>query len=123
MDLYNNDEMSEIITRAMDAKGISIRGLAERIDIAYEASRRIVRGSPPSKPVLRLLCKELDLDFATMQEMSMKTQLRRKYGDVPLKLAGRNPELEPIEKAWAFLTADQKKDATAMIQAWANRAK
>jgi hypothetical protein len=48
----------------MTAKGVSIRSLAIMLGVTYEQARRIVRGEAvPSKPSLKLISLELELDF------------------------------------------------------------
>jgi len=64
----------------------------------------------------------LGLDFTEMDVLNAAASIRRKYGEAPLLLFKRNPELEPIEHAWKKLTAAQKKDAITMILTWAEQA-
>lgn len=116
---YLSSELSTILTQAMEKKNVSIKDLAEQCDIVYEHCRRIVRGMPPSRPVLRVICKVLDLNFKQLDELSTAASIKRKYGDVPEMMAGKNPELGPIEHAWDKLTDEQKQSATSMITGWA----
>lgn len=123
MEQYYNEEMGAIISEGMSQKGMTIGDLAEKLDIAYESCRRYVKGAPAAKPILRTMCKVLDLDFNALLKMTAETQIRRKHGEAYLQVVGKNPELEKIEQAWKYLTPEQKKDATNMIQSWAKRAK
>lgn len=114
--------LSDLISRAMEDQNLSIRGLAEKLSMTYEHARRIVRGEGiPSDVVLRAICNELGLNFKEAQQLSVASKIRVKYGDIPFKLAGKNPELDPIERVWSLLTESQKNDATNMIQGWARR--
>jgi hypothetical protein len=86
--------------------------------------RRITRGeSVPSTLILRAICKVLDIDFDAAHRFAVASKIREKYGDIPMEIAGKEPELEPIERAWPHLTDAQKQDATTMIQGWAKRNK
>lgn len=120
---YTSPHLEDAITKAMADKGISIKDMSEALDITYEHARRLSHGYPASRPILRSLCKLLDLDFDLMDKFSVEANIRRKFGPSFLKLAGKNPELEPIEVAWTYLTDSQKKDAITMIEGWAKRNK
>jgi transcriptional regulator with XRE-family HTH domain len=115
---------SDRISSAMNEVGMTIRGLAQVLGMTYEHARKLTKGEAlPSGIVLRAICAELNLDPHEMEMLSTASRIRKKYGKIPMELAGKNPELEPIELAWDHLTAEQKKDATSMIQGWAKRNK
>jgi ribosome-binding protein aMBF1 (putative translation factor) len=115
-------QLGEMVTEAMNAQGVSIRSLAESLDITYEHARRISRGEAvPSKFILKAVCSLLELDYKELERLATQDKIRKKYGEVSLVLAGKDPTLEPIERAWPKLTDDQKKDAITMITAWAKR--
>jgi len=38
-----------------------------------------------------------------------------------LELAGKNPEMEPLERVWKHLSDEHKADLIAQAQAWATR--
>lgn len=114
--------LSDLIAEAMTEKNLSIRGMAEKVDLTYEHMRRIAKGeSVPSTVILRAICKVLDIDFDTAQRFAVASKIREKYGNIPAEIAGKEPELEPIERAWQHLTDAQKQDAVTMIQGWAKR--
>lgn len=117
-------DLSEIIAKRMGELGITINELAQLVDISYEHARRIVNvGGVPARPVLRLISRELNLDFHELDKMAAAANITKKYGSIPLELSGKNPELEPIERAWQHLTDQQKQDAIAMVKGWAKRNK
>jgi transcriptional regulator with XRE-family HTH domain len=115
-------KLGEMVSEAMEQHGVSIRGMAEALDITYEHARRISKGeSVPSKFILKAVCQLLGLDYKTVEKIATEDKIRKKYGEVSLVLAGKDPTLEPVERAWSKLTEDQKKDAIAMINSWAKR--
>lgn len=117
-------ELSELIGNRMDELGMDIGGLKKVLDTSYEHARRIVRGEGvPSRPVLRLISQQLQLDFRKIDALATAAQIRKKYGEAVFDMMGRNPELEPIERAWPSLTEQQKHDAIAMITGWAKRSR
>lgn len=120
---HYSEELAEIITAAMGQKEMSIKDLSRELDVVYEHGRRIVKGFPPSKHILRVLCKVLDLDFNKVEAMVVRARIRRKFGDVSLTMDGKNPELEPIERAWDDLIEDQKQDVISLIKGMAKRNK
>ena len=116
--------IGEMVRAAMDEQGVSIKDLARKIDTTYEHTRRIVKGEGvPSKYVLKLICQELGIPYKEAERAATADRIKKRFGDIPLELSGKNPELEPIAHAWNHLSEDQKKDATSMIVTWAKRNK
>ncbi|HUJ21276.1 MAG TPA: hypothetical protein VLX58_07125, partial [Bryobacteraceae bacterium] len=90
----------------------------------YEHARRIVKGiGVPSKPILKALCAYLGLDYKEAERIATADRIQKKYGGIPLELAGKKAGLEPIERVWETLTPDQQRDAISMILGWAKRTK
>jgi hypothetical protein len=58
--------------------------------------------------------KELD-------RIATADRIRIKFGTIPLELAGKNPELEPLERVTNYLSQDHKADLIAQAQTWAKR--
>jgi transcriptional regulator with XRE-family HTH domain len=113
-------QLSEPINRVLQEKGLAIKDLAVMLDVTYEHARRLVRGEGiPSRPLIRRLAESLGLDFDDLNRLATADKIRLKFGPVPLELAGKNPELEPIERVWDHLTADQKRDAVTLVTSWA----
>jgi hypothetical protein len=44
-----------------------------------------------------------------------------KYGKIPIEISGKNPELEPTERAWENLSAAHKRDLISMAQTFAKQ--
>lgn len=116
--------LGDLLSSKMEEQGLSIKDLAEKIGMSYEHFRRIVKGQGiPSPLVLKALCELLGLNYMDAERMVTADRIRKKYGAIPLELSGKKPSLEPIERVWDLLTAEQQQDATTMIQAWAKRTK
>jgi len=106
----------------MKEKGLSVHDLADAMDVCYERARTAVTGdSPPSKSLLHNICRVLQLDLEAPDEMLITEQMRRKYGRVPSRLAGRNPELQPVEELWQFLTPEEKEHIIWLVHRYAER--
>src|SRR5687768_12486522 len=71
------------------------RKLSEKLDLNYEYLRKIMRGDAlPSKQVMRLIIHELKLDKEEIEILYVCDKIREDYGTLPLKIAGKNPELD-----------------------------
>jgi ribosome-binding protein aMBF1 (putative translation factor) len=114
--------VSEIVSEAMEKQKVEIRDLAEKLGVTYETVRGIVRGLVvPSKFVLKPIADALGLDDEELGKAAVADRIRKKYGTVPLVIAGKNPELEPIERVWQHLTNEHKQDLVGMAQMYAKR--
>jgi transcriptional regulator with XRE-family HTH domain len=112
--------VSEVMTAAMEDQGLSIRDLAEKVDVTYEHIRGIVRGHVvPHKFLLKAISDALGLDEHELQKTAVADSIEKKHGKIPLELSGKNPELEPIERAWAHLSPEHKDDLIMMAQTFA----
>ena len=88
----------------MERKGFSIRALSEKLKTTYEHVRSIVRGNVvPSRYILRELAEVLDINLKELERVTTADKIRVKFGKIPLELSGKNPELEPLERAWPYL--------------------
>lgn len=120
LDIAPSTMLSDLISGHMEEKNLSIRGLAEKIRVTYEHTRRIVRGeSVPSPLALMAICQELDINYKEAEKLSVAAKIQATYGNIPAEISGKNPELEPIERVWGRLTSQQKRDAINMILGWA----
>jgi transcriptional regulator with XRE-family HTH domain len=120
----NNTRVGEIISNAMEEQGVSIRDLSVKLETTYEHVRRIVRGEGvPSKFLLKLICDHLGLEYREVEREAMTDRVERKFGgSLPPDILGkRNPELDPIERAWTNLTEEQKHDLVSMAKSWSQR--
>jgi len=112
--------ISRIIEKAMAKKKLTIRKMAEELEVTYEHARCIARGlTIPSKRVLPKLSTLLGLDLRELGEAQVSAQIKKKYGDIPLEIAGKNPELEPIQQVWADLSTQHKCDLILMAKTFA----
>jgi transcriptional regulator with XRE-family HTH domain len=113
---------AERILEAMDAKGYSIKDMADKTESTYEHMRKIVRGGNfPSKYMIRVLAETLDIKQSELQRLVVADQIRHKYGKIPAEISGKNPDLEPVERIWPSLTKDQQKSFIAQMQAVAKQ--
>lgn len=113
---------SELINAGLAEKKMSIKDLAEAVDITYEHSRRLSRGeSLPSKFILREVCKVLGISLQEAERAATADRINKKFGGIPAEMSGKIPSLSAIERVWNSLTEEQQADATAMIQGWARR--
>lgn len=116
--------LAGIIQQAMDKKKLSIREVAEKLGTTYEHVRGVVRGlTVPSDLALKELCRALDIDFGAVAKLVVADRILAKYGTIPLELAGKNPELEPIERVWDRLSNEHKSTLVMMAQTFANKDK
>ena len=124
MALYFNikTRTAERLTKRMKELNLSIRELAEKVGATYEHVRSLVRGNAiPSKPMVQTLAKALRMDQVELERLATADRIRVKYGKIPLELAGKNPELEPLERVWPHLSKEHKADLIAQAEAWARR--
>jgi transcriptional regulator with XRE-family HTH domain len=106
----------------MGEMGVSISELAERTEVVYETVRRIVSGQqPPSKRLLVDICNVLKLDFDRCNEMLVAEKIKAKFGAVPLRMAKKNPQLQPIEDSWGFLTEQEKAHILTLVDLYARQ--
>jgi transcriptional regulator with XRE-family HTH domain len=115
-------ELALALSSRMLANGLSIRDLATKVEVSYEAIRRIIGGSQlPSKRLLKDLCDILQMDFESTDQMRQVEDIRRRHGSLPAKMTGKNPELQPIEDMWAFLSEAEKEQIVALVRYYAHR--
>ena len=96
------------------------RKLSEKLDLNYEYLRKIMRGDAlPSKQVMLLLIHELKLDKEEIEILYVCDKIREDYGTLPLKIAGKNPELDPLERVWMYLSKEHKTKLINLAQEYA----
>jgi transcriptional regulator with XRE-family HTH domain len=112
----------EVLTERMEEMKLSIADLAERVGTSYEHVRSITKGNiVPSKHMVRALAEALKIKREELDRIATADRIRVKFGTIPLELAGKNPELEPLERIWNHLSKEHKADLIAQAQAWAKR--
>jgi len=115
-------QLGSFLSSAMHERGLSIKDVAITLGITYEHIRRIVRGeSVPSKLTLKAMCELVGADLSEAAKLATADRIRKKYGTVPIEIAGKKPSLEPMERVWDFLTKNQQQDLITMAQALAQR--
>jgi transcriptional regulator with XRE-family HTH domain len=110
------------VLKRMEELNLSIRDLALKVDVSYEHARVIVRGKKtPSKHILKTVCEALNLPLREMEQIRTADKIRETYGNIPLELSAKNPELEPIERIWNLLSKQHKSDLIAIARAYAQQ--
>lgn len=115
---------ADMLKEAMDAQNLSIRDVAMKAGVSYEHIRNILApGSKiiPSPLLIAELARILKLDKMELRRAGVVDNIQKKYGSIPAELSGKNPELDPIERAWPKLTDEHKTDVIAMVQMFAKR--
>ena len=116
------NQTAEVLTARMQELKLSIAELAEKVGTSYEYVRKIVKGDTvPSEFMVRELSEALKINRAELELLTVADRIRVKFGTIPLELAGKNPELEPLERVWNHLSQEHKADLIAQAQAWAKR--
>lgn len=116
------NQTAEVLTARMQELKLSIAELAEKVGTSYEYVRKIVKGDTvPSEFMVRELSEALKINRAELERLTVADRIRVKFGTIPLELAGKNPELEPLERVWNHLSQEHKADLIAQAQAWAKR--
>lgn len=112
----------ERLLKRMEELNVSIAELAQRVGATYEHVRSLVRGKAvPSKMMVQALADALRINRAELERLATADRIRAKFGKIPLELAGKNPELEPLERLWPHLSKEHKADLIAQAEAWARR--
>ena len=94
--------------------------LNETTEVSYEQVRRVAKGlSQPSKSLLREMARVLELDEQELEKLRVIDDARKRYGKMLAVICQKNPELNPVEIIWPFLSADQKKSIVSTAEAFA----
>ena len=67
------------------------------------------------------MAEALKINKEELDRIATADRIRIKFGTIPLELAGKNPELEPLERVWKHLSQEHKADLIAQARAWAKR--
>lgn len=112
----------EMLAGRMRELKLSLRDVSTKVGTSYEHVRSIVRGIVvPSDAMAKALAGALKIKKEELQRVITADRIRVKFGTIPLELAGKNPELEPLERVWNRLSRDHKADLIAQAEAWAKR--
>lgn len=103
--------------------GMSIKDLAEKLEITYEHARRIVRGEGlPSKSLSRILAKALSISENELLMLVTAEKVRLKFGPGALPTSvcvPRSPDLQELERLWGHLNSQRRHDLLTMARVWA----
>jgi len=112
----------EVVTEKMQELNLSIGDLAAKVGTTYEHVRSVVKGNTvPSRFMVQALSEALKMNRGELERIATADRIRRKFGTIPMELAGKNPELEPLERVWNHLSQEHKADLISQAQAWAKR--
>jgi transcriptional regulator with XRE-family HTH domain len=112
----------ELLAGRMRDLKLSLRDVSIKVGTSYEHVRSIVRGiAVPSDAMAEALAEALKIKKEELERVVTGDRIRKKFGTIPLEIAGKNPELEPLERVWNHLSQDHKADLIAQAEAWAKR--
>lgn len=110
-----------LVQEAMKDQSMSLKDLNESLGITYEHVRKIVKGlTIPSAETAKKFAEVLKLNIKELVDTAMEDKLISKFGSVASKVAGRNPELDPIDAVWDLLTPDDKQEIFGLVNMKAN---
>jgi transcriptional regulator with XRE-family HTH domain len=110
------------LTKRMEELNLSIAEVAQKVGATYEHVRSLVRGKAvPSKMMVQAVADALRMNKVELERLATADRIRAKFGKIPLELSGKNPELEPLERVWQYLSKEHKADLIAQAEAWARR--
>lgn len=111
-------KFAEMLNRAMAEKNISMKQLAAHGQFQYESFRKLARGmTTPGREMLEYLHKTLGMNIKEAELAATEDRARRRgMWNVVAQAAGKNTELDPIERAWADLTDNDKREIIALVQ-------
>jgi len=115
-DINYSEELGEIITNALEEKGMTINDLATEMGVVYEHARRWTKGFPVSKRLLKELCSVLGLDYKETEKVTTQALAVKKFGPAILEAQGIDPEMAPVQRVWKQLEDSQKKDIMALMK-------
>lgn len=106
------------LAAAVDKKGVSLRELAQRLDVTYEHLRKLIRNEAlPSEYLLKDLCKHLGLNLGDMEEAVTRDKMARQYSAGSLsKVMKRNPRMTRLEPLVSVLSDAEYETVLAMVR-------
>jgi transcriptional regulator with XRE-family HTH domain len=101
-------EFGTMFARAIEAKGISLGSVAQKVGRSYEQMRKVFLGtSTPSSSLVTKVSKILGLNVEDAQRAATKDRMQRRFGKQGLKALGRDPRLAELD-AVASVLSDQE---------------
>ncbi len=121
MSLGTDGLFAKLITERMAELNLSMAHVAQKLGSTYEHVRKLSKGlAYPSPHMLDHLARILRLDTEELGRTVVADKIRFKFGGMPALLAGKKPDMQPLEETWDSLTQDQKDDllflARSMVQ-------
>lgn len=122
IDIEPQGRFGRYLHRALEQNNTSVRDLSGRIESTYEHIRKLIKGLAfPSKYMLDNLAKELKgFDRAEALLLVEQDKAQKKFKNFHV-MTGQNPELDPIEKEWAYLSDEQKRNVITIVHAFAEQ--
>jgi hypothetical protein len=100
---------SGCMNKQMQELGVSLRDLEKYTEMTYEHVRRLAKGDArPSRPMLKMVCDCLQLDFNHMQWLLASEKVRAKYGQPIERLLGKHPDLVLLQQTWPMLSQEHR---------------
>lgn len=120
---YFAQKVQDKMLELSDAGDIwDVRRLSRELDLSYEYTRRTVRGeTKPSKTVVQLLARHLQIPVDELMHAYNLDRIKEDYGTLPMEIAGKIPEMQPIEMVWEYLTDEHRAQLVALAQKWAEQ--
>lgn len=116
MDVQGN--FGNALAAAVNKKGVSLRELAQPLDVTYEHLRKLIRSEAlPSDYLLKDLCKHLGLNLADMEEAVTRDKMAKQYSAGALsKVMKRNPRIARLEPLISVLSDAEYETVLSMIR-------
>jgi hypothetical protein len=122
IEIQPNGRFAALLVQRAEVKSMSLRDLAVATECSYEHMRKLVKGlAYPSKPLLKSLCDLLEMDREHADKCITADKIQHKFGKIPALLAGKNPEMDAMEKNWTYLTMEQKQVLNTMAMTFAQQ--
>ena len=116
--------LADTLTRAFRDKDLSISRASEALGVSYEYVRKLLKGEAlPSGHTLGDLASITGVSLKALEQVATADRIRIKYGKTLAEFAHKNPELDPIERSWPFLTQDQRQTVIQLVQTLASQNK
>jgi transcriptional regulator with XRE-family HTH domain len=105
------------LANALNSKEMSLKDLALKLDVSYEAVRKLYLNlSLPPRLTLKEICRLLDLKFKEMEPLVVQDRMDRQYGSARYNAEGRDPRLAEVEPLLSQLDETRYKAALAMLR-------
>lgn len=123
LDESKGNRLAFELARLIEARHLSIKELAEQVDLSYEQTRRLVNGSAlPSREAIERICAILGADLKKMTTLLFAEKSQRVYGsDVVSEVTGKDPRFSELEPLLPQLTQEQFETLRALAEVMARR--